>query len=69
MTTDSKSKWIAFALCFFLGGIGAHRFYIGRYVSAVVQLLTFGGLGLWALVDLILILVDKLPDGNDNALT
>jgi len=51
-------------LCIFLGGLGVHRFYAGRPVSGVVQLLTLGGLGVWSFIDLILIAVGNFSDGE-----
>ena len=59
-----KSKLVAFVLWFFLGIFGAHRFYIGSYGLAVVYLFTFGLLGIGWLVDLVLLLLDKLTDRN-----
>lgn len=50
-----KSTLVAYLLWFFLGVFGIHRFYLGRPISGVVQLLTFGLFGLWWLLDLILI--------------
>lgn len=49
-------------LCLFLGVFGAHRFYVGKTGTAVVQLLTLGGLGIWSFVDLIMIIVGKFTD-------
>ena len=46
-----KSKSTAIILCFFLGVIGVHRFYLGHTLIGVVQLITLGGLGIWALID------------------
>lgn len=63
--TKSEKTWIAtFLLCFFLGGIGAHRFYVGRTGSAIAMLLTLGGLGIWTLIDLIVILCGNFKDNN-----
>ncbi len=45
----------ALLLCLLIGVFGAHRFYAGRTVSGVLQLLTAGGLGVWWLADIILI--------------
>jgi hypothetical protein len=56
-------------LCFFLGVFGAHRFYVGRTGSAIVQLLTVGGLGLWMLADLIMILTESFRDAEGRRLT
>lgn len=56
----------AFLLCFFLGTLGIHRFYLGYYGIGIIQLLTLGGFGIWALIDLILIITGDLQpkDGS-----
>ena len=36
-------------LCFFLGGLGVHRFYVGKVGTGILMLITFGGFGIWAL--------------------
>jgi len=53
-------------LCFFLGGIGIHRFYLGYTLEGVLQLLTLGGLGIWTFIDFIRILMRDLQpkDGS-----
>ncbi len=58
----SKDKsWItALLLCIFLGGLGIHRFYLGYTWQGVVQLLTAGGCGVWALIDLVRIIMRDL---------
>jgi TM2 domain-containing membrane protein YozV len=38
-------------LCIFLGDFGAHRFYLGYTWQGIVQLVTLGGLGIWATID------------------
>lgn len=62
----SKSQIVAALLCFFLGGIGVHRFYLGYTWQGIVQLLTGGGCGVWALIDLIRICTGNLgpKDGS-----
>ena len=65
---SDKQKMVALLLCFFLGGLGAHRFYVGKTGSAVAQLLTCGGLGIWALIDLIMIALGKFTDANERPL-
>ena len=51
-------------LCFFLGTFGIHRFYVGRIGTGILQLLTFGGLGIWALVDFIMVVTGNFKDGQ-----
>lgn len=49
-------------LCFFLGVLGIHRFYVGKIGTGILQLLTLGGLGIWALVDFIIIVTGSFKD-------
>lgn len=61
-----KSQLIALLLAVFVGGIGIHRFYLGYTWQGIVQLLTLGGCGIWALIDLIRIITGDLQpkDGS-----
>ena len=63
-----RSRGVALALAILLGPFGAHRFYVGRIGSAVAQLLTLGGLGLWALYDAIMIGTGNFRDARDRRL-
>ena len=67
MTT--KKILPAFLLCFFLGGLGIHRFYVGKVGTGILQILTLGGLGIWALIDFIMIIMGKFKDSEGKALT
>jgi hypothetical protein len=58
----------AAVLCFMLGVFGAHRFYVGKTGTAVLQLVTLGGVGLWMLYDLVLILTGQFRDEDDKLL-
>ena len=49
-------------LCFFLGVLGVHRFYVGKIGTGILMIVTFGGLGIWALIDFIMIVVGKFTD-------
>lgn len=51
-----RNKWVALALCFFLGFLGIHRFYEGKIVTGIIWLLTGGLFGIGWLVDFIIIL-------------
>lgn len=65
---STKSRLVAFLLVFFLGPVGAHRFYSGKIGSGIAQLiltLTFVGIlvsGVWAFIDMIMIAAGKFKD-------
>jgi hypothetical protein len=59
-----RSRLVALLLGFFLGVFGAHRFYVGRPRTAILQALTLGGVGIWWLYDNILILAGSFRDGD-----
>jgi len=59
---SEKSRAVALALCIPLGVFGAHRFYVGKIGTGLLQLCTMGGLGLWWLYDLITIASGEFRD-------
>jgi TM2 domain-containing membrane protein YozV len=63
LDTESSSEnfWPAFLLAIFLGVFGAHRFYLNSS-KKFLMLFTFGGFGIWALIDVITILLGKFND-------
>lgn len=67
MPLSGKSWVITLLLCIFCGGVAAHRFYTGYIGLGILQIITFGGFGIWWLIDLIMILCRsyKTADGED----
>jgi TM2 domain-containing membrane protein YozV len=64
-----KKDWMtALLLSIFLGGIGVDRFYLGYTGLGILKLLTCGGLGIWGLIDIILIATGKMKDAQGNEL-
>ncbi len=62
-TTTSITDWLTlFLLTFFVGVLGVHRFYVGKIGTGFLMLLTLGGLGVWFLVDLILVVTGQFTN-------
>lgn len=59
---STKSPTVVLLLCIFLGHLGIHRFYVGKIFTGIFMLFTFGGLGVWYLIDLALIICNKFTD-------
>ncbi len=59
---SDKQKLVAGLLQILLGGFGAGRWYLGDTGIALAQLLTCGGLGIWSLIDGIMILTGNVRD-------
>lgn len=57
-----KSRGIALFLVLTLGCYGAHRFYLGKVGTGLLMLLTGGGLGVWILIDLFMVLFGAMRD-------
>lgn len=69
---SDKSLLIAtiLAALFFVCGVsGLHRFYVGKIGTGILMLITFGGLGIWALIDLIVLVTGNFRDRDENRIT
>ena len=61
----SDKDWLtAVLLSLFVGWLGIDRFYLGYTGLGIVKLLTLGFFGIWVLIDLVLIIMGRLPDAN-----
>ena len=61
---SEKSFVATLLLAILLGGLGVHRFYAGKIGTGIVMLLTLGGLGIWTLIDIIMIAVGNFKDSS-----
>jgi TM2 domain-containing membrane protein YozV len=59
-----KNKWVAVILCWLLGSLGIHHFYLGSTMAGVICLLTCGGCAIIQVVELIMLLVMSEEDFN-----
>lgn len=65
----SDKDWLTtLLLSFFLGALGIHSFYVGKTAIGVIQLITLGGCGIWALIDFIMIICGSYRDGEGRVI-
>jgi TM2 domain-containing membrane protein YozV len=67
-STGSKSWLVTLLLAIFLGGLGVHRFYTGKVGTGILMLITAGGLGVWYLIDIIMVAIGSFKDKQGLAL-
>lgn len=67
-TVGTQNFTTAWLLSLLLGGLGVDRFYLGKTGTGILKLITFGGFGIWYLVDLILILTGSATDKSGHTL-
>jgi hypothetical protein len=57
-----KSRLATSLLAWYLGWLGIHRFYLGKIGTGILMLLTFGGLGIWTIIDFIIAVTGNMKD-------
>ena len=60
---QSDRNWlVTLLLAIFLGGLGIHRFYVGKIGTGILMIITIGGFGIWYIIDIILIAMGRFTD-------
>ena len=62
---SKRSRGLALVLSVFGGWFGLDRFYVGKISTAIPKLITFGGMGIWWLYDVVLIATGEFRDIDD----
>ena len=63
MTSD-KDWTVLLILSIVRGSLGVDHFYSGKIGTGILKLITFGGCGIWWLIDVIMIATGSFKDGN-----
>ena len=66
---SDKDFVVLVLLSVLVGGLGIDRFYLGKIGTGILKLLTLGGLGIWWLIDLVLIVMGKMTDSEGRVVT
>lgn len=65
-SVSEKSGIACLLFLLLLGPFGLHRFYVGKIGTGILFLITAGGLGIWWLLDLIILIVGSFTDAGGN---
>jgi hypothetical protein len=66
---SQRSRMVAGFLGVFLGPLGIHRFYLGYWRIGLAMLFTAGGLGIWSLIDAVLVALGRVHDADGRPLS
>ena len=65
MPMNSDKDWMTtLLLAILIGSLGVDHFYAGKTMTGILKLITLGGCGIWALIDIIMIVTESYKDGN-----
>lgn len=68
MTSD-KDWTVLLLLSILIGFTGADHFYTGKIGTGILKLITFGGCGIWSLIDIIMVATGGFKDSNGLPVT
>src|SRR3989442_1088003 len=66
---SERSRAVALILQILGGPLGLHRFYVGRWQTGILMAITLGGMGLWWVYDLVILLAGEFRDADDRRLS
>jgi TM2 domain-containing membrane protein YozV len=64
-----RNYFIALGLSVVVGALGIDRFYMGKIGTGILKLITFGGFGIWYIIDIVLIATGSMRDSNGQPMT
>lgn len=67
-TRSPYNRILMLVLCGFFGGMGIHRFYVGKWMTGLLMLFTAGGFGFWWFIDFVMILLGRFRDAEGRVL-
>jgi len=62
------NRIVTLVLCWFFGIFGVHRFYVGKFGTGLLMLLTGGGFGIWWIIDFIVLLLGRFKDADGRVM-
>lgn len=68
-TPYRRNYFIALVLSIFVGEFGIDRFYLGKIGTGFLKLITLGGLGIWWIIDIVLIATGEMKDKHGQPVT
>lgn len=63
-----RNYFITLGLSILVGEFGIDRFYMGKIGTGILKLITLGGLGIWWIIDIVLVATGRMTDHNGNAM-
>lgn len=64
---SKKNRAVAMLLCMLFGWLGLHRFYVNKHGTALAEMFTIGGFGLWYFIDFVMIAAGTFEDKEGKA--